>query len=190
MSTRDRILDAAEQVIREYGIAGATTKRIAQRADCSEALLYKHFASKERLVLAVLLERLPAMGPALHRLRSWAGEGDLAAHLAEFAVAAVTFYTEAAAIASGAIGDPELIVGFREMLAKAGTGPHLPILALADILREEQRLGRLDAALDPAAAADLLMGACFHRANLSYFVTLPKDTAAWAAGVVSTLIRR
>ncbi|RVX37953.1 TetR family transcriptional regulator [Nonomuraea polychroma] len=190
MSTRERILDAAEQALREFGIVGATTKRIARQAGCSEALLYKHFPSKETLLLAVLLERQPTLGDALARLRLAVGEGDVAANLSLFAVAAVEFYTKAATIASGVLADPSLMAGFRIMLAKAGSGPHVPILALAEIIEAEQDGGRIDAGMDAQAAASMLMGACFHRANLSYYVDLPEDTRSWAAGVVGTLLRR
>ncbi|NUP61613.1 MAG: helix-turn-helix transcriptional regulator [Nonomuraea sp.] len=190
MSTRDRIIDAAEQAIREFGISGATTKRIAAQAGCSEALLYKHFAGKEALFLAVLLERMPALAPALTRLRLSAGQGDLAADLARFAVSAVEFYTKAATIASGMLADPSLLASFRHMLAASDTGPHLPILALAQILAAEQRAGRVDAGLDAGAAASMLMGACYHRANLSYFVDPDQKDEEWAAVLVATLLRR
>ncbi|QFY07016.1 TetR family transcriptional regulator [Nonomuraea phyllanthi] len=190
MRTRDRIIDAAEQAIREFGITGATTRRIARQAGCSEALIYKHFSGKEELFLAVLLERLPALGPALARLRLATGQGDLAANLTEFALKALEFYARAAGIASGVLADPSLLDGFRSMLAKADMGPHLPIQALAGILRDEQRGGRLDDGLDPDAAAAMLMGACFHRANLSYFVELPQEDKPWAAAVVGTIVRR
>ncbi|WP_345573855.1 helix-turn-helix domain-containing protein [Nonomuraea rosea] len=190
MGTRDRIIDAAEQAIHEFGIAGATTRRIARQAGCSEALLYKHFAGKESLFLAVLLERLPALRPALTRLQASVGQGDVAANLAEFAAAALEFYSKAAAIASGVLADPSLLAGFRTMLADRNAGPHLPILALAEILRAEQQGGRIDAGMDAGAAASMLMGACFHRANLAYYVDLPEEDAAWAAGIATTLIRR
>ncbi|MEV1170424.1 helix-turn-helix domain-containing protein [Nonomuraea sp. NPDC049784] len=190
MGTRDRIIDAAEQAIRDFGIAGATTKRIAHQAGCSEALLYKHFASKEALFLAVLLERLPALAPALARLRLSTGQGDLAANLTEFALMAVEFYTKAAGIASGVLADPKLMTGFRGMLAETRSGPHLPIQALAEILRVEQRAGRIDEAMDADAAAAMLMGACFHRANMSYFVELPEADGPWAAAMVRTLVRK
>ncbi|MGR6922899.1 TetR/AcrR family transcriptional regulator [[Actinomadura] parvosata] len=190
MSTRDRIIDAAEQAIHEYGIAGATTKRIAKQAACSEALLYKHFAGKEELFLAVLLERMPALAPALTRLRLSVGQGDLAANLAEFTGKALEFYIRAAAVAGGVLGDPPLMAGFRSMLAKHDLGPHLPIQALAEILRAEQQGGRIAPGIDPDAAASLLMGACFHRATLTHFVDLPDDDATWAASIVQTLFRR
>ncbi|WP_171074891.1 TetR/AcrR family transcriptional regulator [Nonomuraea basaltis] len=190
MGTRDRIIDAAEQALHEFGIVGATTKRIAHQAGCSEALLYKHFPGKEALLLAVLLERVPALGPALTRLRLSVGRGDVAANLTDFAVAAVEFYTSAATIASGVLADPSLMERFRSMLAQTRTGPHVPILVLAEIIGDEQRGGRIDAKTDADAAAALLMGACFHRANLSYFVDLPDDTPTWAAAIVDTLVRR
>ncbi|MGW0809447.1 TetR/AcrR family transcriptional regulator [Nonomuraea sp. NPDC002799] len=190
MRTRDRIIDAAEQAIHQFGSAGATTRRIAQQAGCSEALIYKHFASKEALVLAVLLERLPALGPALAKLRLNTGQGDLEAGLTEFAVMTLEFYAKATAIGAGLLADPSLMAGFRGMLAEAGAGPHLPILALADVLRAEQRGGRIAAAADAGAVAALLMGACFHRANLSHFVELPETPETWAATIVHELLRR
>ncbi|GGT31621.1 TetR/AcrR family transcriptional regulator [Nonomuraea spiralis] len=190
MSTRERIVDAAEQAIREFGISGATTKRIARAAGCSEALLYKHFDGKEALFLAVLLERMPALAPALARLRLAAGQGDLAADLTRFVLAALEFYTRAATIASGMLADPSLLARFRHMLATTNTGPHMPILSLAEILAAERRAGRTDPGLDPGAAASLLMGACYHRANLSYFVDPPDKDEDWAAGVVAAVLRR
>ncbi|MEV4475742.1 helix-turn-helix domain-containing protein [Nonomuraea sp. NPDC049504] len=191
MGTRERIIDAAEQAIQEFGISGATTKRIAKQAACSEALLYKHFVGKEELFLAVVIERMPALGPALEELRAAVGRGDLRANLVTFTLAALGFYTRAQGIAGGLLGDPALITGFRALLAERGSGPHVPIQVLAGVLRDEQRAGRVDAALDADAAASMLMGACFHRANLARFVDLPgHGDEEWAAAVVGTLLRR
>lgn len=188
MGTRDRIIDAAEQTIREYGIAGATTKRIAVRAECSEALIYKHFAGKEQLLIAVLLERAPALAPALRALRATLGQGELSANVTAFAQAALDFYRAAMPIAGGLAGDPALVSGFKLMLKESGAGPHLPIRLLADHLSAEQRLERLPPDADPEAMADLLMGACFHRANLMLLVDLPAD--GYAKAVAEQLLRR
>ncbi|MFE0152512.1 TetR/AcrR family transcriptional regulator [Nonomuraea sp. NPDC059007] len=186
--TRERIIEAAYQAILEHGIAGATTKRIARLAGCSEALLYKHFDAKEELFLAVILERMPALAPPLRRLHAAAGEGDLHAHLTEFALAAITFYTSTAPIASGMIGDPPLLGTFRGMLANLDAGPHLPIRILATILRSEQESGRIAAGADCDALASLLMGACYHRAHLSYFVDQAVSDEDYARAVVATLL--
>ena len=59
LSTRERILTAAEEVMRTKGLARSTTKEIARASGFSEATLYKHFANQEELFLAVLGERLP-----------------------------------------------------------------------------------------------------------------------------------
>lgn len=51
---REAILQAAAFVFAERGFAGATTQAIAGRANISEALLYRHFESKQALYRAVL----------------------------------------------------------------------------------------------------------------------------------------
>ncbi|MFI1382255.1 TetR/AcrR family transcriptional regulator [Embleya sp. NPDC020886] len=74
--TRQRILDAAEHLMRTLGLARTTTKEIARAAGCSEAALYKHFTGKEELFVAVLQERLPPLGPLLAELARLADEPD------------------------------------------------------------------------------------------------------------------
>lgn len=51
---RSGILQAASRVFAEQGYAAATTYSIAQRANVSEALLFRHFESKEVLYSEVL----------------------------------------------------------------------------------------------------------------------------------------
>jgi TetR/AcrR family transcriptional regulator len=58
---RDLIIDAARRVFLDCGFAGARTQRIAREADVTEALLYRHFPSKEALFEAAVLEPLEAM---------------------------------------------------------------------------------------------------------------------------------
>jgi AcrR family transcriptional regulator len=53
-STRDRILDAAEALFAERGLAGTAVRDIATRVELNPASLYNHFASKEALYEAVL----------------------------------------------------------------------------------------------------------------------------------------
>ncbi|MFF5422601.1 TetR/AcrR family transcriptional regulator, partial [Streptomyces misionensis] len=72
---RVRIVDAAHQLMLTIGLARATTKEIARAAGCSEAALYKHFASKEELFVTVLKERLPRLDPLLKRLLVSPGAG-------------------------------------------------------------------------------------------------------------------
>lgn len=53
-STADRILDAAEALFAQHGLAGTAVRDIASQADLTPASLYNHFASKQDLYEAVL----------------------------------------------------------------------------------------------------------------------------------------
>lgn len=52
--TRDRIVSAARDVIARKGKRGATTREIAEVANVNEATLFRHFGSKEQLILEVV----------------------------------------------------------------------------------------------------------------------------------------
>ena len=52
--TRLRIIDAARTVFDEQGIEGATTRGIAEKAGCNEVTLFRHFESKQKLLVAVV----------------------------------------------------------------------------------------------------------------------------------------
>jgi AcrR family transcriptional regulator len=169
--TRARILDAAARLMGTIGLARATTKEIAKAAGCSEAALYKHFASKEDLFVHVLQERLPGLGPLLADLRHAAGTGSVEAHLTEVARKAALFYESSVPIAASLFAEPALLRRHREGLRKLGedTGPHHPFDALAAYLRAERDAGRIRADADPDAAAALLLGACLQRGFLKAF---------------------
>ena len=53
------IIEAAGRLITEDGYAKLTTKRVAERMQFSEAALYRHFASKEA-ILVRMIEQLTA----------------------------------------------------------------------------------------------------------------------------------
>lgn len=51
--TRERILGAAREVIARKGRRGATTREIADVAGVNEATIFRHFGTKEALIVAV-----------------------------------------------------------------------------------------------------------------------------------------
>lgn len=57
-STRDALLDAAERLFAEHGVANASLRAITQEADANLAAVHYHFGSKVELVRAVFSRRL------------------------------------------------------------------------------------------------------------------------------------
>jgi AcrR family transcriptional regulator len=51
---RQRLIDAARAEFSEKGIECATTRGIAERAGCNEVTLFRHFESKQKLLVAVV----------------------------------------------------------------------------------------------------------------------------------------
>jgi AcrR family transcriptional regulator len=54
LKPRDRILDAARELFRKHGIRGVGVDAIASAADSNKMTLYRHFGSKDDLIVACL----------------------------------------------------------------------------------------------------------------------------------------
>ncbi|KOU33206.1 TetR/AcrR family transcriptional regulator [Streptomyces sp. WM6378] len=189
---RVRIVDAAHELMLTIGLARATTKEIAKAAGCSEAALYKHFASKEDLFVTVLKERLPKLGPLVEGLAAEPGERSVEANLTEIARQAALFYAESFPIAASLYADPQLKRRHDEALRELGSGPHMPIEWVDGYLRAEREAGRIGQDADTYAAASLLLGACAQRA-FAYDMTgsgePPQTLEEFARRVARTLLR-
>lgn len=190
--TRERIVDAAEQLMRSIGLARATTKEIASAAGCSEAALYKHFASKEELFIAVLQERLPPLGPLLAEFAEDPSPLGTEECLLDVARKAVVFYQASVPITASLFAEPSLLRRHRAALRELGVGPQTPVEALAGFLRAEQKRGRVRADADPEAAALALLGGCLQRAFLTHFwasAEPAEELDAFTANLVRTIAR-
>ena len=190
-STRDRILDAAADVMTRLGLAKATTKEIARAAGCSEALLYKHFREKEEIFLGVLKNRLPSLTATLAALPDQAGAGSVRERLIEVVDVAVRFYEGGLAIGSSMLGDPDLVRRYRDWMVSRGVGPQMANRMLADYLRAEQKAGRVADGVDADAAAALLLGASYQRAFLLRLMgeqPLRPASAEFASSVVDAAL--
>jgi TetR/AcrR family transcriptional regulator, transcriptional repressor for nem operon len=74
-ATRNRVLDAATELVFEHGVAGTTLDDVRAAANVSKGQLYHYFADKEDLVHAVIdrtVEQVLGAQPALADLSSWA----------------------------------------------------------------------------------------------------------------------
>ncbi|MEU4876728.1 helix-turn-helix domain-containing protein [Streptomyces sp. NPDC021608] len=185
---RVRILDAAHELMLTLGLARVTTKEIAKAAGCSEAALYKYFASKEELFIRVLAERLPRLTPLLGSLVDEPGRGTLEGNLTDIARQAALFYEESFPIAASLYAETQLKRRHDEALRKLGVGPHVPIEQLAAYLRAEQTAGRVRADADVFAAASLLLGACAQRAYAYDAADERPEADVFAARLARTLL--
>jgi AcrR family transcriptional regulator len=190
LTARERFLDGAAQVLRSRGYAAATTKEIASAAGLSEAMLYKVFRDKVDLFLGVLTERLPRVALVRNGYAGQVGHGALAVNLKRVAAELVGFYLETFPIAASVFSDSRLLSHLRDALRDAGRGPQVNVEAVAAYLAAEQEAGRVRATAKPAAAAELLVGACLHRAFLTRFNgddLTERDLTQFAADVVDQL---
>ena len=192
LGTRDRIVEAAERVMRERGLARTTTKEIARAAGYSEGTLYKHFESKEDLFLALLAERFPSFVALVEELPARVGRGTVRGTLEEVARNALAYYGEIIPMAASIFSEPRLLARHRERLRKRGAGPRMINEELTAYLEAEQRLERVREDADPEAAAAMLLGACYQRAFFRSY--LGEDVPAageegFVEGIVQTLMR-
>ncbi|MET9432981.1 TetR/AcrR family transcriptional regulator [Streptomyces sp. NPDC006551] len=189
--TRERILDAAHELWTTVGLARTTTKEIARGAGCSEAALYKYFAGKEELFVAVLSERLPKLAPLLDRLTADPGERTVEENLTEIARRAALFYAESFPIAASLYAETRLKARHDAAMRRLDAGPHRPLESLDGYLRAEQTAGRVQPGADTFAAASLLLGACAQRA-FAYDAKVgkepPQDLDTFATSLARTLL--
>lgn len=70
-TTREQILEAADQLFYAGSVASVSMDRIAERAGVTKKTLYYHFRSKDDLLASYLQSRHVAV---LERYRGWAGQ--------------------------------------------------------------------------------------------------------------------
>lgn len=182
MSTRDRILDAAAEVMTERGIAATTTRAIAAAAGCSEALLYKYFDDKQQIFLAVLIERMPAVESQPTAAASTAREG-----LVDLVEGMIGFFVQSFPMAVSIFGSPGLLAEHRDAVRKRGFGPEGAIGIAVAQLERLRADGRIRDDADLEAASSMLVGFAFHQAFLALFdgrATAPADAAPRAVETV------
>jgi AcrR family transcriptional regulator len=165
-AAREALLDAAAAIMREHGIARTRTRNVAQRAGYSEATMYKHFADKTDLMLAVLQERSTAFTQLAAALDDHSGSVEEA--LTRIARAAIAFYADNFPMLASIFADQGVLDAHKDALKARGLGPHHVNEAVAAYLRSEVDAGRIGADADPYGGAGLLIGACMQHAFLGH----------------------
>lgn len=157
---RDRILDAAEAVLRRHGVAKTTVVDVARALGVSHAAVYRHFASKAALQDAVAERWLHAVAAPLEAV---AGAPGAAGERLERWVRAL-----AAAKRHKVRSDPELFDTYHALAegAREVVAAHVGALLaqLARVVRDGVASGEF-APADPEAAARAVLEATalYHR---------------------------
>lgn len=155
--SREAVLAAARELLREEGPAAVTHQRVAARAEVGRATVYRHWPRPELLLTdAMAGVRMPFFLDPVTPVRPWLkGQlRELADQLALPDVLAVT-----AALIQGALWNPEITTR-RDRLAKTVSGQLRAALAIA------QETGELRVTVDLHDPPALLIGPLLYRAAL------------------------
>jgi AcrR family transcriptional regulator len=166
LDTRASILEAAERVIRDRGMASATTKEIAREARCAEGSIYRYFEDKHALMTEIIGSRYSGFFQFVESLPDRAGTGTVPDTLEEVARASIDFYRGVVPMACGAVADRNLLLQHREFFERNKSGPMKLIRSLTEYLRAEQRGGRVIRTAVPELVAHVFLGSCFSHSFL------------------------
>jgi AcrR family transcriptional regulator len=187
-SLRRRIIEAADALIREHGLAGATTREIARAAGCAEGSIYVHFEDKIDLVIAVIVEREPYFADLLE-LPSKAGEESVEANLVPWVRELLSLMRDNQPIFFALMSDRAVFARFKERLRERNTGPFALYRTAEAYIRAEQELGRVNQEVTSEIVASILVGACRDQV-VAHAVTGTKSLPpeAFAQALVHTVV--
>jgi AcrR family transcriptional regulator len=185
---RQRILDAALDLIQQKGIGRVTTREIAMAADAAEGSLFKNFGDKMGLLTELLCYELPEnQAWRAVAIEAPPGQGDLVAGLVLFMERAIDFYAAALPLTAGSLADRELLRRHQALNRERGTGPQLALQATVDCLRGWQKAGYLDRKADLYAMAVALCGGALICAYIEQ-VAGPGQIQGGRDGLIHSLI--
>jgi AcrR family transcriptional regulator len=164
-SLREHLIATAGRLIARRGTVGLTVREIAREARVADGVLYNHFSDKEELLALAVLAHVRAvderLGPPPRP-----GSGTVDANLTAYLDRNLALHAAVLPAFAGLLGQPGVLARVTTLFSP-GTGGGDLSDELADYLRAEQRLGRLPAGANVAAAATMLNGAC-HELVLSH----------------------
>lgn len=187
-TTRQKILDAAQRLLETDGLARLTTKELAAAAGCAEGTLFNHFASKEDIIIAVVMENAPRFREAVSQLRP--GSHPVEKNLEELALMCIRFAEKLIPLGASLLGDSALLA--RHRMLDPGRGPKETHELIADYIAQEQKAGRIDARIEPLSVALLLFGPCFHRVFIRQVVGKnppPTDDRKFVSTLVASIMQ-
>ena len=159
--TRTRILEAASQLLRDKGISGTTTREIARAAGLSDAAIYSHFKSRGELLSALIPASLVDYKGSAEAFLKRVGQGTVKGNLKFLMKLARDFFLEASPKIALILVEPELFsdLGARPISPEKSNKAET---FMADYIRAEQRMGRINEDADAAAIGMILLATGFY----------------------------
>lgn len=169
-SVDTRVLAATAALLREKGYAGLRIDDVVVASGVAKTTIYRRWPSLVHLVVASMAElvgdrTVPRTGDPVADLRTAAAIG-----LRSLDRVGPSLASLASDIAHHANSDPDLRAAYR----RGVIDPYRD--AVVDIVRHGQAVGVFQSAIDPAVAADQLIGPAVYRAVLLH-EPLPTDEA-------------
>lgn len=157
--------------MRASGVSAATTRVIAAHAGVSEALIYRYFENKIDVLRTAVREQVtPEFWEVINALPAVSGSERPALMVQRIARAALRYYHDLVPLLAAVFSDSALIEWYRTSLIEHDAGPHRAIRIVGAYLAMEQSAGRLAATLNPTAAAQMVLGACFQQVFFTFTV--------------------
>jgi len=176
-----RLIEAAFEEFSTKGIAGTTTRSIAERAGCNEVTLFRHFGAKEALLEASVAHAAADLLDVCH-LRGLA-TGDLLADLRRFAGIYDDVMTRTEGIARAIIGEtknlPDGVLAFLGTILDRFHG------AMGDYLQDQIGAGKVATDLDLALLTQSFTGTLTMGTFRRSVGHLPGEHLAWLDHVAS-----
>ena len=157
-STRERLLRATSEVVRDLGYAQTSIRAVAQAAGIAEGTIYRHFPDKTSLLLAAVAEQHAPIAAWMGELPARAGGDPVVDILTECLTRLATLRETVLPLELAMLTDPELAQRALDAFPADGTDPPAQ---LAQYLAAEQRAGRLRDDVDPLEAAVLVLVTLF-----------------------------
>jgi AcrR family transcriptional regulator len=180
-STRDRILDAAEELFAQRGFDATSVDAIAARADLTVGALYRHFSAKGELLLDVMRRALTSMPIARH-MRGDSGRAELLSDMVALYMAPASrrlrrIVIELHTVASRDRRVARLLREFSERMAQD----------TRTRIETGRRENKLEATHDPDLAARLLMVLIAGLAHVDTLYPSLLDNPEWRRFVQETV---
>jgi len=168
-AVRNHILDAARRVFATKGLAGASTRAIADEAGVSGGTLYNYFGGHLQLLAQAIVQRAKDVADPVVNLPSRAGKATVADNLRLFVRHAATVLDQLIPALAAAFSNGELLDAVRRELADADP-LNDPARVVERYLLAERDLGRVAPGADCRAAASLVVSICHDEAFNRYLV--------------------